>query len=155
MNKKGYMLIELIVAMVIMSIIISIAITSLPGLIMKTKVLNDDSGTQKIIDYINISKEIRNAKLKSNFGKKIINLKIGDGIIKYINKDDGLYRVDGELSIKTYFDKFTIYQCSPARRTKCAKWKKRINPSNFQTYHWWQINLTKGDDILKFIVKGK
>lgn len=148
-GKRGIALIEVIVSIAIAATVLSIASSTLPRIFNQLK---NDNKIERVQDYIRIMSDFRNADIDSTVSKDVFILKIDQTTIYYKNKPDGVFREQGKIIDKMFFDKITIER-QPKKDSKT--WKLREQPAKILFYNWWKVNLHKNNVVISGILKGK
>lgn len=150
-NKKtGFALIEVVVAIIIATIVLSSASSTMP------RILNQIQSPTKLNqaqDYIRIITDFRNASLDSSVSKDLFELNIDGDRVIYRNEELGLFREQGEIKEKLFFDSLSIERQSGLSGNE---WKRIDNDSKKILFHnWWKLNMHHPTKTISGILKGK
>lgn len=147
--KKGITLIEVIVSIIIATIVLSAASTTLPRIFGQLRAGDE---LKQVQDYMKIIADFRNADLDSTVSKVQFKLINNGTTVYYKNETDGLFRDEGDIREKMFFDKLSIYR-QPKLSSK--EWKLRDEPAKILYYNWWKLNMHKNNKVISGVFKGK
>jgi len=153
-NKKGFMLLELIVAITISAIIMGSLSGFLPNMMMKNKIISEHniSTKRQMVDYLLIMKDLRNAELNSKLGVDRMRLFIQGDIVEYKIEDEHITRRQSENTYKTVFKGIKIYSCNKV--VACDGWESVNKNWWIKSASWWKIELIKGKYAVSGILRG-
>jgi len=159
MNKKGMTLIEILVSILIISIVMTIMVSSLPRLLSVKNDLEADNKSQIIIDYIMISNDFRYLNVnKSRLGagkyKGRYKLEKDGKKIEYILDDNIFTRIEGKIRHKTRFNDVKLMFCPAFVAKECVSWRAKTNSVDAGIYEWWKLVLISGSEEYPLVFKG-
>ena len=154
-NKKGFMLLELIVAITISAIIMGSLSGFLPNMMMKNKIISENniSTKRQMVDYLLIMKDMRSAELNSKMGVERMRLFIRGKLVEYKIEDGQITRSQGENTYKTVFKGMRIYSCNKV--VSCNGWESVNKNWLIKSASWWKVELIKGKYAVSGILRGR